>query len=295
MIYQGSGVAIVTPFKDNLDIHFEKLDELIEFQIANDTDAIIICGTTGEASTMTEVEHIETIRFTVERVRGRVPVIAGTGSNCTKTTIELSSAAENSGADGLLVVSPYYNKATQNGLIAHFTQVADAVKIPVILYNIPGRTGVGIHAETTASLVHNTSNIIGMKDASGDLGLIARMMYLCDGKLDLYSGNDDQILPLLSLGGLGVISVMANIQPKYMHDMINRFFNGNLKGCREMQLKMLPLFTELFCEVSPIPIKAAMNLMGMQVGGLRPPLTTLEPHNMAKLEKVMQQYNLITH
>ena len=293
MIYRGSGVAIVTPFTSNMDVNYNKLDELIEEQIAAGTDAIIICGTTGEASTMTEVEHVETIRFTAERVRGRIPVVAGTGSNCTKTTIELSVAAQQGGADALLVVSPYYNKATQNGLIAHFSQVAEAVSCPIILYNIPGRTGVAITAETTAALVQRNANIIGMKDASGDLGHMARMMYLCDGKLDLYSGNDDQVLPLLSLGGQGVISVMANVLPTYMHDMIQKFFDGDIEGCRKMQFDILPLFAELFREVSPIPIKAAMNLMGKEVGGLRAPLTTLEPQHGKLLEHAMRDFKLL--
>ena len=293
MIYRGSGVAIVTPFTSNMDVNYNKLDELIEEQIAAGTDAIIICGTTGEASTMTEVEHVETIRFTAERVRGRIPVVAGTGSNCTKTTIELSVAAQQGGADALLVVSPYYNKATQNGLIAHFSQVAEAVSCPIILYNIPGRTGVAITAETTAALVQRNANIIGMKDASGDLGHMARMMYLCDGKLDLYSGNDDQVLPLLSLGGQGVISVMANVLPTYMHDMIQKYFDGDIEGCRKMQFDILPLFAELFREVSPIPIKAAMNLMGKEVGGLRAPLTTLEPQHGKLLEHAMRDFKLL--
>ena len=218
-IFKGAGVAIVTPMKENLEINYDKLDEIIEEQIAGGTDAIIICGTTGESATMTEAEHSEAIRFAIERVNHRIPVIAGTGSNCTRTAIELSREAEKDGADGLLLVTPYYNKATQNGLIAHYTQICNEVQIPAILYNVPSRTGCSIQPQTLATLVKNVDNIVGVKEASGNIGTVAEIMHLCDGNIDLYSGNDDQVVPLLSLGGIGVISVLSNVAPSYVHDM----------------------------------------------------------------------------
>jgi len=288
-IFTGAGVAIITPFKANLEINYDKLDELLEEQITGGTDAIIICGTTGEAATMTEEEHIEAIRFTVERVKGRIPVVAGTGSNNTLTAIHLSTAAEEVGADALLVVTPYYNKATQKGLIAYFTAIANEVKIPSIMYNIPGRSGVTMQPATVAHLVQNVENIVGMKEASGDIGHVAQMMNLCDGKVDLYSGNDDQVVPLLSLGGVGVISVLSNMDPRYMHEMVMKYLTGDIEGSRKMQLAAVPLCNALFCEVNPIPIKAAMNLLGKEVGSLRPPLTTMEPQNKMALEKVLKE------
>ena len=221
-IFKGAGVAIVTPMKENLEINYDKLDEMLEEQIAGGTDAIIICGTTGESATMTEEEHSEAIRFTVERVKHRIPVIAGTGSNCTRTAVELSKEAEKDGADGLLLVTPYYNKATQNGLIAHYTQICSEVNLPAILYNVPSRTGCNIQPQTLAQLVKNVDNIVGVKEASGNIGAVAQIMHLCDGNIDLYSGNDDQVVPLLSLGGIGVISVLSNIAPAYVHDMVYR-------------------------------------------------------------------------
>ena len=292
-IYTGSGVAIVTPFKENLEINYDKLDELLEYQIAGGTDAIIICGTTGESATMAEEEHIEAVRFTVERVKGRIPVVAGTGSNCTRTATMLSVEAEEAGADALLVVTPYYNKATQNGLIAHFTTVCSSVKIPTIMYNIPGRTGVLMQPNTVAQLVKNVDQIVAMKESTGDIGLVAQMMHLCDGKLDLYSGNDEQIVPLMSLGGIGVISVLANAAPRYMHDLVAKFLDGDLVGSRKMQLDIIPLCSALFSEVNPIPIKAAMNLMGKEVGGLRPPLTVMEPQNQEVLKEAMKGMGML--
>ena len=225
-IFKGAGVAIVTPMKENLEINYDKLDEIIEEQIAGGTDAIIICGTTGESATMTEAEHSEAIRFTIERVRHRIPVIAGTGSNCTRTAIDLSKEAEKDGADGLLLVTPYYNKATQNGLIAHYTQICNEVEIPAILYNVPSRTGCSIQPQTLAALVKNVDNIVGVKEASGNIGNVAEIMHLCDGNIDLYSGNDDQVVPLLSLGGIGVISVLSNVAPTYVHDMVYKYLSG---------------------------------------------------------------------
>ena len=261
-IFKGAGVAIVTPMKDNLEINYDKLDELLEEQIAGGTDAIIICGTTGESATMTEAEHSEAIRFTVERVKHRIPVIAGTGSNCTRTAIELSKEAEKDGADGLLLVTPYYNKATQNGLIAHFTQICNEVKIPAILYNVPSRTGCNIQPATLAKMVKDVDNIVGVKEASGNIGSVAQIMHLCDGNIDLYSGNDDQIVPLMALGAKGVISVLSHVAPKQTHDICAAYLAGDVKKAAKMQLDAIPLVEELFREVNPIPVKAAMNMMG---------------------------------
>jgi len=292
-IFKGAGVAIVTPMKENLEINYDKLDEMLEDQIAGGTDAIIICGTTGESATMTEAEHMEAIRFTVERVKHRVPVIAGTGSNSTATAIELSKEAEKDGADGLLLVTPYYNKATQNGLISHFSAVCNEVKIPAILYNVPSRTGCNIQPATLAQLVKNVENIVGVKEASGNIGQVAEIMHLCDGNIDLYSGNDDQVVPLLSLGGIGVISVLSNVAPAYVHDMVYKYLNGDTKESCSMQLKALPLCSALFCEVNPIPVKAALNLMGKEVGPLRGPLTEIEPAHRDLLEKAMKDFGIL--
>ena len=292
-IFKGAGVAIVTPMKENLEINYDKLDEILEEQIAEGTDAIIICGTTGESATMTEEEHSEAIRFTVERVKHRIPVIAGTGSNCTRTAVELSKEAEKDGADGLLLVTPYYNKATQNGLIAHYTQICSEVNLPAILYNVPSRTGCNIQPQTLAQLVKNVDNIVGVKEASGNIGAVAQIMHLCDGNIDLYSGNDDQVVPLLSLGGIGVISVLSNIAPAYVHDMVYRYLSGDVEGSCKMQLDALPMCDALFCEVNPIPVKAALNLMGKEVGPLRAPLTEIEPAHKDVLEKAMKDFGLL--
>lgn len=292
-IFEGAGVAIVTPFKENGEISFDKLDELIEDQIAGHTDCIVSMGTTGESATTTEEEHLEVIRFTCERVKGRIPVIAGTGSNCTKTAITLSEEAEGAGADGVLLVSPYYNKATQNGLKAHFTAVANAIKIPAVLYNIPSRTGVNIAPQTIVDLCREVPNIVGVKEASGNFSAIAEIMQLSDGAVDLYSGNDDQIVPLLALGGKGVISVLSNIASRTAHDICEKFFQGDLEGSRELQLKALPLIKALFCEVNPIPVRAALNLMGKQVGAPRLPLTEMEPDHQELLRKEMEKFGLL--
>lgn len=292
-IFKGAGVAIVTPMKEDLTMNYDKLDEILEEQIAEGTDAIIICGTTGESATMTEAEHSEAIRFTIERVNHRIPVIAGTGSNCTRTAIELSKEAEKDGADGLLLVTPYYNKATQNGLIAHYTQICNEVKIPAILYNVPSRTGCSIQPQTLAHLVKNVDNIVGVKEASGNIGAVAQIMHLCDGHIDLYSGNDDQVVPLLSLGGIGVISVLSNVAPRYVHDMVFKYLNGDIEGSRKMQLDALPMCDALFCEVNPIPVKAAMNMMGKEVGPLRAPLTEIEPAHTKLLEKAMKDFGIL--
>ncbi len=292
-IFKGAGVAIVTPMKENLEINYDKLDEILEEQIAEGTDAIIICGTTGESATMTEAEHSEAIRFTVERVKHRIPVIAGTGSNCTRTAIELSQEAEKDGADGLLLVTPYYNKATQNGLITHYTQICNEVKIPAIIYNVPSRTGCNIQPQTLAHLVKNVDNIVGVKEASGNIGAVAQIMHLCDGNIDLYSGNDDQVVPLMSLGGIGVISVLSNIAPAYVHDMVYKYLDGDVEGSRKMQLDAVPMCDALFCEVNPIPVKAAMNLMGKEAGPLRAPLTEIEPAHREELKKIMKDFGIL--
>lgn len=292
-IFKGAGVAIVTPMKDNLEVNYDKLDEIIEEQIAGKTDAIIICGTTGESATMTEEEHIDVIKFAIDRVKHRIPVIAGTGSNSTATAIQLSEEADKAGAEGLLLVTPYYNKATQKGLIAHYTAVAESVKTPIILYNVPSRTGCAIQPSTVANLVKNVKNIVGIKEASGDIGNVAKIMHLCDGNIDLYSGNDDQVVPLLALGGIGVISVVSNVAPTYVHDMVYKFLEGNLQESCKMQLDALPICDALFSEVNPIPVKAAMNLMGKEVGPLRPPLTEMEAQNKEVLKKVMQEFGIL--
>lgn len=292
-LFEGAGVALVTPFKENGEVNYEKLEEIVEEQIAGGTDAIIACGTTGEASTMTHEEHLEVIEYICRVTKKRIPVVAGTGSNCTETAVYLSAEAEKRGADGLLLVSPYYNKATQKGLMAHFTAVADAVKIPVILYNIPGRTGVTIKPETITALCKDVDNIVGVKEASGNFSAIATLMSLSDGKVDLYSGNDDQIVPLLSLGGKGVISVLSNVAPRQTHDICASYFAGDVKTSASLQLKAIPLITELFSEVNPIPVKAAMNMMGKGVGPLRMPLTEMEPQNQEKLKKAMADYGIL--
>ena len=292
-IFQGAGVALVTPFKENGEIDYDRLEEMVEEQIAGGTDAIVACGTTGEASTMTHEEHLDVISYVCQVVKGRIPVVAGTGSNCTETAVYLSEEAERRGADGILVVSPYYNKATQKGLKAHFTAVANSVKIPMILYNIPGRTGVNIKPETVADLCRNVENIVGVKDATGDISSVAELMCLCDGNIDLYSGNDDQIVPLLSLGGKGVISVLSNIAPAQTHQICQEFFDGNVKESCHLQLKALPLVKALFCEVSPIPVKAAFKLLGKSAGPLRMPLTEMEPENRERLRAAMKEYGLL--
>lgn len=292
-IFTGAGVAIITPFHADGSINYEKLEELVDFHCNNGTDSIVICGTTGESATMTEEEHVECIKRTVEFTKGRIPVIAGTGSNCTKTAIELSVEAEKVGADGLLLVTPYYNKATQAGLAQHYTMIANEVKLPIILYSVASRTGVNIEPETVASLVKNVDNIVGIKEASGNISQIAKMMNLTDGKLDLYSGNDDQIVPLMSLGGLGVISVLSNVAPQYTHDICEKYLSSDVKGSCELQLKALPLINQLFSEVNPIPVKKAMNLMGMEVGPLRMPLTELTEGNTEKLAKAMREFGIL--
>ena len=293
-VFKGAGVAIVTPFKDDESIDYEGFAKNIEYQIANGTDAIIVCGTTGEAATMTEEEHLDVIRYCVKVVNGRIPVIAGTGSNCTKTAVYLTQEAEKAGVDAALVVTPYYNKATQAGLIRHFTAVAQSVNIPLILYNIPSRTGgVNILPETMVKLAKENKNIVGVKDATGNFSQLVKMQSLADGCLDVYSGNDDQIVPLLSLGGKGVISVLSNVAPRQTHDMCAKFFEGDVEGAREIQLKALPLINALFCEVNPIPVKKAMALQGQAAGPLRMPLTEIEPEHAKVLENAMKEFGVL--
>ena len=292
-IFTGAGVAIVTPMKANGEINYDKLAELLDYQINNSTDAIVICGTTGESATMTEKEHIEAIRFTADYVKKRVPVVAGTGSNCTETAIMMSKEAASYGADALLVVTPYYNKATQKGLIAHYTAIANAVpETPIIMYNVPSRTGCNIQPATVATLVKNVKNIVGLKAASGDLSQIAKTVSLAGADLELYSGNDDQVLPILSLGGLGVISVLSNVAPKETHDMVMKFMEGDTAGAAKIQIDAIPLINALFCEVNPIPVKTALNLMGMNVGPLRSPMCEMGEDNARKLAEVMKAYGL---
>ncbi len=292
-IFTGAGVAIITPMYENGDVNYDKFGEIVEDQIAGGTDAIIVCGTTGEASTLTHEEHLECIRFVVEKVNHRIPVIAGTGSNCTRTAIYLSQEAEKAGADAVLLVSPYYNKATQNGLKNHFVSIAKAIHIPVILYNIQGRTGVNIQPATIAAIAEEAENVVAVKEASGNISQVAEIAKLTKGKVDIYSGNDDQIIPILSLGGKGVISVLSNVAPKQTHDMCQAYFDGNVEKARDMQLEALDLIHALFCEVNPIPVKAAMNLMGMEVGSLRAPLTEMEDANKEKLAKALKEYGLL--
>lgn len=295
-IFTGAGVALITPMNADGSVNYEKMREIIEFQIKNQTDAIIICGTTGEASTLSHEEHIECIRFCCEVADKRIPVVAGTGSNCTATAVYLSQEAEKAGADGLLLVTPYYNKCTQNGLKAHFTQVAESVNIPILLYNIPGRTGVKIAPETVVSLCRNVKNIVGVKDATGDISEVANVLALAKKEgveVDLYSGNDDQIVPVVSLGGKGVISVLSNILPRQTHEMVADFLAGDAKKSMEMQLSYFDLIGALFCEVNPIPVKKAMNLMGMEVGSLRAPLTEMEEKNAARLADEMKKAGIL--
>lgn len=292
-IFKGAGVAIATPFLDNGEVNYDEFERLIEFQIQNGTDAIIVCGTTGEAATMTEEEHMEVVKFCIEKVNKRIPVIAGTGSNCTKTAVELSKLAEEYGADGVLLVTPYYNKATQEGLYAHFSAVADAINIPIILYNVPSRTGCNIQPETAVRLCHEKKNIVGIKDATGNIAQTSRMMQLAEGCIDLYSGNDDEIVPIMAVGGLGVISVLSNVAPKETHEICQKCLDGDFAGARELQFKALPLVKALFSEVNPIPVKSALEMIGFKAGPLRLPLTKMETAHEEVLREEMKKFGLI--
>lgn len=292
-VFKGAGVAIVTPFNGNGEVNYGQFAKNIDWQIANGTDAIIVCGTTGEAATLSHEEHLDVIRYCVKHTAGRVPVIAGTGSNSTDTAVYLSVEAEKAGADGLLLVSPYYNKATQKGLYEHFAQTAKAVKIPVILYNVPSRTGCNIKPETVVKLAKEVDNIVGIKEASGDISQIAYLAHLADGCIDIYSGNDNQITPILSLGGIGVISVLSNIAPKQTHDIVASYLAGDVKESARLQLAAFPLIKALFSEVNPIPVKKALNLMGFEAGPLRLPLTEMEESAAAALEAEMKAYGIL--
>ncbi len=291
-IFKGAGVAIVTPMYDNEEVNYDKLEELINQQIDAGTDAIIITGTTGESSTLDMEEHEKVIKAAVEFTKHRIPVIAGTGSNCTRTAIQLSQEAEEDGVDGLLIVTPYYNKATQEGLVKHYSSIAQNTKLPIIMYNVPGRTGCNLLPETVARLYDMEENIVGLKEATGNMAQASKTMYLTDGKLDLYSGEDGLVLPLLAIGAVGVISVWSNVAPAQVHNLCDSFFKGDLATAQKLQKEALPLIDALFSEVNPIPVKKAMNLMGMNVGPLRAPLCEMGEANAAKLAEVMKAYGL---
>jgi len=293
-LFKGAGVALITPFHEDGSVNYEKLTEILEEQIAEGTDAIVAVGTTGEAATLTEDEHIEVVAHTVKVVNHRIPVIAGTGSNCTATAIDLSQRAEKAGADGLLLVTPYYNKATQKGLYTHYKAIADAVSIPCILYNVPGRTGMKIEPKTMADLYYNVKNIVGVKEATGDVGGTADLMRLVDEDFLLYSGEDGIIVPLLSIGGSGVISVLSNVAPRQTADICKKWFAGDVKGAWEEQKRALPLIHSLFMEVNPIPVKAGMNLQGKAVGGMRLPLTEMEEAHQEVLKEEMRRYGILS-
>lgn len=291
-IFTGAGVAIVTPMNEDSSINFDRLGENIDYQIENGTDAIIICGTTGESSTMTDEEHTECIRYAVERTNKRIPVIAGTGSNDTKYAIELSQEAQKLGADGLLLVTPYYNKTSQRGLVAHYNAIANNVDIPIILYNIPSRTGVNIAIDTYVQLADN-KNIVAVKEASGNIGYVAKIMNAIGDKIDVYSGNDDQIVPLMSLGAKGVISVLSNVMPKETHQMAQYCLDNDFHSASKMQLELLDLINHLFIDVNPIPVKQAMNLMGLNVGECRMPLYKMSDNDIQTLKNSLVAHGLI--
>lgn len=291
-IFTGAGVAIVTPFHEDGSVNYECLAKILEDQIANSTDAIVICGTTGESATLNPKEHLDVIKYTVDVVNHRIPVIAGTGSNETAYAVELSNDAEKAGADALLIVTPYYNKASQRGLVKHYTYIADRVSSPIIIYNVPSRTGVNVLPETYAELSEH-KNIIGAKEASGNLSQIAQTIALCGDNLDVYSGNDDQIVPIMSLGGKGVISVLSNICPKIAHNIPSLYLDGKCKESAELQLKYLKLCNAMFMDVNPIPVKVAMNMMGMDVGPLRLPLCEMDDAKTEKLHSILAEYGLV--
>lgn len=292
-IFKGAGVALITPFNEDETVNYDMLGELIERQIAGKTDAIIVCGTTGEPATMTEDEKLAVIRYAVEKTAGRIPVIAGTGGNATSVVTDFSKKAEALGVDGLLVVTPFYNKATQNGLYAHYKEVAKAVSLPIIMYNVPSRTGCNIAPETAVRLARDCENIVGIKEASGNISQVAKLAKQAGGILDIYSGNDDQVIPILSLGGIGVISVLSNVAPKAAHDMVMEYLEGDRKKAAALQLDYLDLINALFCEVNPIPVKGAMNLMGYNVGKLRLPLTEIEDAHRELVKKCLKEAGLI--
>ena len=292
-VFTGAGVAIITPMKANGEVNYEKLGEFIDYQIENSTDAIVICGTTGEASTLTHEEHIETIRFAADHVKKRVPVIAGTGSNCTETAVYLSQEAQKAGVDACLVVTPYYNKATQKGLIKHYTTVAKSVDLPIIMYNVPGRTGCNIQPETAATLAKDVDNIVAIKAATGNMAQESKTMALAEGRLDMYSGEDGLIVPLMSIGAKGVISVLSNVAPQQTHDICAKVAEGKIEEARQLQFNALELVDALFCEVNPVPVKHALNLQGWDMGPLRMPLCEMEDANLERLRNAMIQYGIL--
>ena len=291
-IFRGAGVALVTPMNSDSSVNYDELEKLIEFQIKNGTDAIISCGTTGESATLSSQERNNLIEFTVKKVGGRIPVIAGTGCNNTKQALENSLSAEKLGVDGLLIVTPYYNKTSQSGLIKHYEYIADRVKTPIILYNVPSRTGVSIKPQTYLKLSKH-ENIVAVKEASGDISSLAETISLCKDNLAVYSGNDDQTVPILSLGGIGVISVFSNICPKECHEMVQSYLSGNTEKSKKIQLKYLKLMNAMFCDVNPIPVKEALNLMGFNTGRCRMPLDILSKSNYEKLKEILEEYSLI--
>ena len=291
-IFQGSGVAIVTPMNNDGSINYKVFEEIIEFQISNETDSIIVCGTTGESATLNHEEHCKVIQYCVEKVNGRVPVIAGTGSNDTKYALELSLEAQKLGVDALLSVTPYYNKTSQSGLIKHYNYIADGVDLPIILYNVPSRTGCNIIPETYLELSKHP-NIVGIKEANGDISSVVKTISLCGDNIDIYSGNDEQAIPIMSVGGKGVISVFANICPKISHDICSKFLNGDIKESNKIQREYYELMSDLFCDVNPIPVKAAMNILGFECGECRMPLDNLNSSNFEKLKNAMRKYKLI--
>lgn len=291
-IFKGAGVALITPMHEDGSVNYETLEKLIEFQIENGTDAIISCGTTGESATLSPKEHHDVVAFTIKQVNGRIPVIAGTGSNDTEAAVQRSLEAEDLGADGLLIVTPYYNKTSQNGLIKHYNYIADKVSVPIILYNVPSRTGVNIKPETYLELSNHT-NICAVKEANGDISSVAKTISLCGKNLDVYSGNDDQIVPMLSLGAIGVISVFSNICPKECHSIVKNYFSGDVKSSAQLQIKYLELMNELFCDVNPVPVKEALNMMGYECGKCRMPLDILNNSDYQTLKNTLKKYSLI--
>ena len=292
-IFTGAGVAIITPFNEDETINFEEFGKIIDDQIANSTDAIIVCGTTGESSTMTDEEHISAIKYCVEKVAGRVPVIAGTGSNCTREAINISKQAEAVGANGLLCVTPYYNKCTQEGLYQYYKAISDAVNIPIIMYNVPSRTGTTIQPETAVRIAKEVKNVVAIKEASGNISAVAKLASIADGCIDIYSVNDDQVLPILSLGGKGVISVWSHVAPKKVHDMVYAYLDGDTATATKLQLEAINVINALFCEVNPIPVKAAMNMLGYKAGSLRAPLTELSDEHKELLKKALKDYGVL--
>ena len=292
-IFTGAGVAIITPFNDDDTVNYEEFGRIIDDQIANSTDAIIVCGTTGESSTMPDEEHVSVIKYCVDKVAGSVPVIAGTGSNCTREAVNMSKKAEEVGADGLLCVTPYYNKCTQDGLYEYYKAISDAVNIPIIMYNVPSRTGTTIQPETAVRIAKEVKNVVAIKEASGNISAVAKLASLANGCIDIYSGNDDQVLPILSLGGKGVISVWSHVAPKKVHDMVYAFLDGDIETAQKLQLEAIDVIGALFCEVNPIPVKAAMNMLGYKVGTVRAPLTELTDAHKEVLKKALKDYGVL--